>query len=176
MAKKVKKATTPKVKAPPKAPPMTVQIVKSQAHFYKHKLPRVAEYAEKALGTYFLSFEVTAGPDALYIPISIATGRKSAGFLYQIEGSAVGVPTAVIQEKGGKDITTVTSGTIVYTKIPPLKTASYILNAEIVGDIGKTYRILVNTISYKTNPNDFRYKKFHTELGTESLVFRSALK
>ncbi len=171
---KAKKVAVPKVKAPPKAPPMTVRVIRTQSHFYKSKLPSQEEYKGKGLGTYFLLFEITAGPDALYIPISIATGRKSAGFLYVVEGDGTGTPTALIQGKGGKEVSTVTSGSIVYTKIPGGKTAAFIVNAEIVGTTEHSYRIVVNTISYKTNPNEYRYKKFHTELGTDSLVFRTA--
>ncbi len=173
VTKRAGKVAVPKPKTPPKAPPMSVRIVRRQSHFYKNKLPKVAEYAGKGLGTYFLLFEIVAGPDALYIPISIATGRKSAGFLYVIEGNGTGTPTALIQGKGGKEISTVTSGSIVYTKIPAGKTATFIMNAEIVGELDRSYKIILNTISYKTNPNDYRYKKFQSDLGTEMLMFRS---
>ncbi len=173
VTKRAGKVAVLKPKAPPKAPPMSVRVVRTQMHFYKDKLPRQAEYVGKGLGTYFLLFEITAGPDALFIPISIATGRKSAGFLYVVEGGGVGIPTALIQDKGGKEISIVTSGSIVYTKIPPGKTASFVLNAEIVGELERSYKLMVNTISYKTNPNDYRYKKFQSDLGTETLTFRS---
>lgn len=166
------KAVAPKVKALPKAPPMTVRVVRTQSHFYKDKLPRQEEYTGKGLGTYFLLFEITAGSDALYIPISIATGRKSAGFLYVVEGTGVGVPTVALMEKGGKDVTTVTSGSIVYTKIPAGKTGTFVLNGEIIGETERSYRIVLSTISYKTNPNDFRYKKFQTTIATDNLEFR----
>lgn len=176
MAKTAKKAVAPKVKAPPKAPPMTVHALRTQSHFYKDKLPRQEEYAGKGLGSYFLLFEITAGIDALYIPISIATGRKSAGFLYVVEGTGVGTPTVALTGKGGSDVTTVSSGSIVYTKIPSGKTASFVLNGEIIGELERSYRILVSTISYKTNPNDFRYKKFQVNVSTDTLEFRSVRK
>ncbi len=176
MAKKAGKAVAPKVTAPPKAPPMTVRVVRTQSHFYKDKLPRQEEYAGKGLGTYFLLFEITAGGEALYIPISIATGRKSAGFLYVVEGTGIGTPTVALLGKGGKDVTTVSSGSIVYTKIPPGRLASFVLNGEIMGELERSYRILVSTVSYKTNPNDFRYKKFQANLCTDTLEFRSARK
>jgi len=176
MAKTVKKVTTAKPKAPPKAPPMSVRVVRTQSHFYSKKLPRQSEYEGKGLGTYFLLFEITAGPDALFIPISIATGRKSAGFLYVVEGTGIGEPTVAIMGKGGKEVTTVSSGSIVYTKIPEGKTATFVVQAEIIGQIERSYRVLVSTISYKTNPNDFRYKKFQADVSTDMLLFRSSRK
>ena len=151
---------------------MTVRVVRTQSHFYKDKLPRQEEYAGKGLGVYFMLFEITAGPDALYIPISIATGRKSAGFLYVVEGTGVGTPTVALLGKGGKDVTTVSSGTIVYTKIPQGKTATFVVNAEVIGQVERSYRVLVSTISYKTNPNDLRYKKFQVDIGTDTLLFK----
>lgn len=173
MAKKAIKTPATKPKAPPKAPPMTVRVVRRQSHFYKNKLPRQDAYADKGLGTHFLLFEITAGPDAIYIPNSIATGRKSAGFLYVVEGDDAGEPTVAIISKRGEGVTTVTSGSVVYTKIDPGKTGVFIVNAEVIGSLGSSYSVIVSTISYKNNPNDYRYKKFSTELKTDILEFRS---
>jgi hypothetical protein len=174
MAKTIKKkVAAPKAKALPSVPPMVARVVRTQSHFYKNKLPKLSEYEGKGLGVFFLLFEITAGPQALHIPISIASGRKSAGFLYLVEGGSEGVSTAVIQAKGGKGVTTVTSGSVVYTKIPSGMTASFIVNAEIIGLLRENYKIVVSTISYKTSPNDFRYKKFQTALSTSDLPFGS---
>lgn len=158
-------------KAPLKSPPLSIRIIRSQSHYYETKLPRQEEYRGKGLGVYFLLFEVIAGLDAIYIPLSIATGRKSAGFLYVTEGDGKGVPSVALVSEGGEGVTTVSSGSIVYVKIPQGRSARFRMNGEIIGTEGVGYRILLTVLSYKTNPNDFRYKKFLIDLGTELLSF-----
>lgn len=169
MPRSAKKLTSSKTL--PQVPPLSLRVVRTQAHFYETKLPRQSEYKGKGLGVYFLLFEVTSGIEALYIPISIATGRKSAGFLYVTEGDGKGATTVALTSEGGREVTTITSGSVVYTRIPAGKTAMFRINGEVIGTKEEVYRILITTVSYKVNPNDFRYKKFYTELSTEKLFF-----
>lgn len=174
MAKAVKKVVAPKAKPAPKLPPMSVSLVRTQAHFYDDKLPKKREFKELGLGRYFILFAVTAGHEVLHIPISIGTGKKFGGFLYHIEGS--GVPkttTADLEVKKGEGITTVVSGSVVYAKIPSGKTATVRINAEVVGDVGRAYAVTVSQISYKTTPHDYRYKKFATRIASDMLEFRT---
>jgi hypothetical protein len=149
--------------------PITIVRKKSQEYFYTIKNKKESD--DFGLGKFLLRFELTARAETLYIPISIASGRKSAGFIYHIEGTAEGASTATITCKGN-DIVTVTSGSISYSKIPAGKTALFTIMAEVTGVEGKFYKIVLSRINYKINPNDLRYKRFLTEIASTELRFR----
>lgn len=146
-----------------------VRVTKTDAHFYS--VPNQKKSDDLGLGKYLLLVEVKAGIETLYIPTTIASGRKSAGFIYQIEGTTSSSSTATISVKGD-GIVTVTSGTISYCKIPVGKVATLKIQAEVTGAEGKTYKVVVSRINYKLNPNDLRYKRFLTEISTKTLMFR----
>ncbi len=146
-----------------------IAIEKSEAHFSRaYDKNRTDDFG---IGKYALTLSVTALKEAVYIPVSIASGRKSTGLIYHIEGTAGGVATVTISSKG-EGIATVTSGSISYCKIPVGKTASFKILAQVTGALGKEYKIVVSRINYKLNPNDLRYRRFLTEIPTEALKFR----
>lgn len=123
------------------------------------------------IGKYFLLLNVTALKETLYIPVSIASGRKSTGLIYHIEGTGGGTASTSISVQG-VGVVTVTSGTISYCKIPAGKTATFKIQAEITGALGKEYSFVITRINYKLNPNDMRYKRFLTEITSQTLKFR----
>lgn len=149
--------------------PLILNIKKSQAFLGKTKAKKRSEV--EVFGKYFLRFDLTAGEEILYIPVSIATGRKSTGFIYLVEGTAESNPTASITWRG-KETAIVTSGSISYCKIPTGKTATFEIRAHVHGTRGKKYKFVLSRINYKLNPNDLRYKRFLTEVSTDSLKFR----
>ncbi len=149
--------------------PFTIKVQKTDAHFYRLKKQKDTD--DLGLGKFLLLIDITASKETLYIPISIASGRKSAGFIYQIEGTTKGSAIATIETRG-KDSVTVTSGTISYSKILAGKTETFKIFTEVTGAEGKTYQVVVSRINYKLNPNDLRYKRFLTEIRTKTLKFK----
>lgn len=148
---------------------LSVSIQKTDAHFYRLKKQKDTD--DLGLGKFLLWVDLTAIKETLYVPVSIVSGRKSAGFIYQIEGTTQGSAVATIESKG-KEIVTVTSGSISYCKIPAGKIATFKILTEVTGAEGKIYQVVISRINYKLNPNDLRYKRFLTELRTHPLKFK----
>jgi hypothetical protein len=146
-----------------------MKIAKSQARF-----TRIRKENEKdvGIGAFLLVVEVTAPQDAIYVPLSIASGKKPAGFVYQIEGTGVGSIATASVEARGEGITLVTLGSIRYCRIPQGKKGIFRLQIEIRGGIGKTYMILINRMHFKLSPDDARYKKSQKPLRTRPLQFK----
>jgi hypothetical protein len=119
-------------------------------------------------GNYVLFLDVTADKETVFLPVSIASGRKSTGFIYYIEGAKIVGSSADITVSG-EGITMVASGTIPYCKIPVGKTARFKIFAEVDVQSTRQYRFVISRINYKLNPNDARYKRFITEIGTNSV-------
>lgn len=147
--------------------PFTINVQKTDAHFYRLKKQKDSD--DLGLGKFLLLVDITPHKETLYIPVSIASGRKSAGFIYQVEGTASSTATATISTKGA---VTVTSGTISYCKILPGKTATFKIFTEVTGAEGKKYTVVISRINYKLNPNDLRYRRFLTEIHTKVLKLK----
>ena len=155
-----------KTKSPP--PQVAIKLVKSQARF-----KRVKKKGERdsGIGEFFLEIDVTAGTNAIYIPLSIASGKKATGFIYQIEGPAEGnISTAEVTSRGD-GITKITLGTILYTKIPAGKTASFRVLIEITGAINKKFKVVITRINYKLSPSDARYVRYEEPLSSKEIRF-----
>lgn len=149
----------------PKPPiPLTVHVVKRNAHM--RRVPGV-HGAEAVKGTFLFVLEITAPVQAVYIPLSAASGKKPAGFVYQIEGTAEGAISTTDVSSKGEGVTQVTSGTLLYGKIPAGKTATVRVVIEMRGRVGKEYSIIIDHINYKGDPNDARYQKYETPLVSE---------
>ncbi len=118
-------------------------------------------------GSYVLFLDVTADKETIFLPVSIASGRKSTGFIYYTEGAKVVGSNAEITVSGD-GITMVASGTIPYCKIPVGKTAHFKIFADVDVESTRQYKFVISRINYKLNPNDARYKRFITEIGTDS--------
>lgn len=144
---------------------ININVTQAEARINKMPRPR-GSYA--ILGKYSIFIDVTAIKDTIYLPVSIGSGRKSTGFIYQMEGVAAINSKATISYKG-EGTTIVTSGSISYCKVPAGKTASFKIFAEIESAKPSGYRFVISRINYKFNPNDMRYKRFITEIGTKFL-------
>lgn len=123
------------------------------------------------IARYFVRLDVVATKYTLYIPVSIASGRVSTGFVYQIEGTGEAIASATIASQG-KDTTRVTFGSIEYCKIPPGKIASFKIITKVKGKRPKKYKFVLSRINYKLNPNDSRYKRVLTEISTDFIQLR----
>lgn len=145
-----------------------VKVKKNQARF-----ERVKQKGEddKAVGKFYIEIDITAKEENIFIPISIASGKKTAGFMYQIEGTAPGsIATADIRVRGD-NVTQVTLGTLLYAKIPTGKTASFEIRATTRGVFGKTYKIVFTRLNYKLHLTDARYQQYLKEIYSESVKF-----
>jgi len=147
---------------------MKVKVKKSQASFKRISDPNGPDHA---LGYFNLQVDITAKEKDIYIPLSIASGKKPTGFVYQIEGSAIGKIVTTSIESSGPNVTQITSGTIIYTKIPAHTTATFKIKIDIKGKVGKTYKIVINNINYKLIPKDTRYQKMESHISTRQLRF-----
>ncbi len=123
-------------------------------------------------GQFTLYLDVIALQETLYIPTSLASGKKPTGFVYQIEGTAPGqIHTTEVSCKGN-GVSQVTLGTLLYTKIPQGKTATFRIYVDMKGILNKTYRIIINRINYKFDPSDARYKRFDVEIASKPVEFK----
>lgn len=145
-----------------------IKVLKIQERFERIKNPKGSD---QGIGRFFLSLDITAKKQAVYIPVSIASGKKATGFIYQIEGTAIGSISRAEATARGERITQVTLGTILYCKIPAGKKSTFRIQIEIKGKVGKSYRIVINRINYKLDPSDARYKRFDKEINTNFLRF-----
>lgn len=145
-----------------------VRVQKTQARF---KRIRNSQGPGGGVGEFFLLLDITAVQEAVYIPMSIASGKKPTGFVYQIEGTKEGTISTTDISCSGVGVTQVTLGTLLYCKIPAGATATFRVLIEMRGKVGKEYRIVINRIHYKHSPSDARYQKFLEEISTTTLKF-----
>jgi hypothetical protein len=145
-----------------------VKVQKTQARFKKLKDPKQPRLG---IGEFFLLIDITALQKDIYIPFSIASGKKPTGFIYQIEGTGQGDIATTHISWTGVGVTQITLGTIVYCKIPAGKIATFRILIEMRGKTPEEYRIVINQINFKHTPTDARYKKLSQDIGTKSLKF-----
>ncbi len=145
-----------------------VRAKKNQARFERI---RQKGMGDTGVGKFYIQIDITAKQENVFVPISIATGKKTAGFMYQIEGTAPGsIATADIKTRG-EGVSQVTVGTLLYAKIPTGKTASFEVRATVRGKIGKVYKMVFTRLNYKLQLTEVRYHQYLKEIPTESAIF-----
>jgi hypothetical protein len=147
---------------------VTVKRGKNQARFERKK---TKDEPDVGVGHYFMALDMTAKKQVVFVPLSIASGKKPAGFSYQIEGTGESAIARADVFVRGDEVTQVTIGTIVYAKIPVGSTATFRLQATMRGKIGKTYRLIIYRINYKLAVTDARYRQYQKEIHSDSLKF-----
>lgn len=147
---------------------ITVKLHKNQARF--ERIKKSGE-PDRSLGHYFMQLDITAKTETVYIPLSIATGKKPAGFMYQVEGTAESSVVSTDITCRGEGVNQVTLGTIVYVKIPALKTASFRILMDIRGSQSKVYEFFIYRINYKRNVTDARYGQYLKVIHSDRLKF-----
>ncbi len=145
-----------------------VKIKKNQARFEKVKKKGVAD---KAFGKFYIEIDITAKQQEVFIPASVASGKKAAGFMYQIEGTAAGSIVTTEIKVTGEGVSQVTIGTLLYVKVPVGKTASFKIQATISGSFGKRYKLVFSRLNYKLQLTDARYQQYLKELHSNSVSF-----
>ena len=147
---------------------ITVKVKKNQARFQRIK--KKGE-EDKAVGKFYIEIDITAKQKEVFFPISIASGKKAMGFMYQIEGTAPGSIVTTDIKVRGDGISQVTLGTLLYAKIPTGKTASFHIQAVIQGKFGKQYKIVFARLNYKLHLTDMRYQQYLKEVHSDSVLF-----
>lgn len=152
----------------PAEAPLNVRVKDTNAHFRRLHEPGMLE---SGLGKFFLLLEITAADKDIYVPLSLASGKKPTGFVYEIEGTKEGVISTTDISCEGDGISQVTLGTILYCKIPAMATAGFRLFIETRGALGGEYHVVVSQINYKHDPRDARYVKAMEVLESASVKF-----
>lgn len=145
-----------------------VKVKKNQARFQRVKQKGVED---KAVGKFYLEIDMTAKQAEVFVPVSVASGKKTAGFMYQIEGTAPGSIVTTDVKVRGEGVSQVTVGTLLYAKIPTGKIASFQIQAEIRGSFGKRYKIVFTRLNYKLALKDARYQQYLKEISSDSVSF-----
>lgn len=145
-----------------------VKVVKKQGRFKRIKHKGVDD---KAVGEYYLELMVTAKAQEVFIPLSIASGKKVAGFMYQIEGTAEGSLATTELKVRGEGVSQVTIGTLRYAKVPAGGTASFQIQASVRGKFGKVYQVVFTRLNYKLRLDDARYQQYLKEIRSEKVKF-----
>ena len=145
-----------------------VKVKKSQARFQRIKHE---EEADKGVGNFYLELHITAKQTEVFVPISIASGKKTAGLMYQIEGTGQSSISKTEIKVRGEGVSQVTVGTLVYAKIPAGKTALFEIQATIRGKISKVYKIVITRLNYKLKLSELRYEQYLKEIHSDSVKF-----
>jgi hypothetical protein len=151
-----------------KDPYIGVKVGKSQARFERVKQKGVED---KAVGKFYIEIDITAKDSDVYVPLSVASGKKVAGFMYQIEGTAEGTIVTTDIKVRGEGLSQITVGTLLYAKVPAIKTGSFQIQAEIRGGFGKTYKIVFTRLNYKLQLADTRYQQYLKAIPSKSVKF-----
>lgn len=145
-----------------------VRLEKNQARFKRVKRK---DEEDTAIGMYFIEIHITAKQDTVFIPLSIASGKKTAGFMYQIEGTAPGSIASADVKLRGDGVSQVTLGTLFFAKIPTGKTGVFQIHATTRGNFGKEYKLVFTRLNYKLRLTDQRYLQYLKEIHSESVRF-----
>lgn len=149
---------------------INVKIIKKQGRFKKI---RQKGKPDKNMGHFLIELDITAKTKDILIPISIASGKRTAGFMYYIEGTAEGsIVTAKVTVRGDA-VTQIKLGTLTFAKIPAYSTASFRILIEINGKVGKTYKIVISRLNYKFALTEARYQQYLKPIISSSVKFTS---
>jgi hypothetical protein len=147
---------------------ITVKTKKKQA---RYDVVRKLGEEEKGTGKFFMLIDITAKKQAVYVPLSIASGKKVTGFMYQIEGTGEGLITTAEVACQGEKVSQVTIGTLLFCKIPAAATATFKIQISTRGKKGKTYQVTINRINYKLDLSDTRYQQYLKPIVSDSVKF-----
>ena len=147
---------------------ITVMVVKNQGRVQKFA---DAEVGERLVGKFFIEIAITAKQQEIFVPLSVASGKKTAGFMYFIEGTASGQIDRTAIKVRGDGVSQITLGTLLFAKIPPDTTATFEIQATIRGAQGKRYKLVFGRLNYKLHLADARYLQYLKEVHTEMVRF-----
>lgn len=126
--------------------------------------------ADKFFGKFLIGLAITAKQTHVFIPLSVASGKKTAGFMYHIEGTAEGSIVSAEVRVRGKGVSQVKVGTLLYAKVLAGTMVSCELRITIKGSEKKTYSITITRINYKTQLSDTRYHQYLKEISSRNVT------
>jgi hypothetical protein len=147
---------------------ISVKVLKNQARYERsHALgaPR------NGVGKFFMLIAVTAKKHEVLIPLSMASGKKTAGLMYHIEGTGEGAVAGTDVRVSGDGVCQITIGTLQFCKIPAGSTAEFRVQVNTRGQAGKTYRIIISRLSYKLSLTETRYQQYLRPLPSTAVKF-----
>lgn len=145
-----------------------VKVKKNQGRFRRATQKGVED---KAVGEYYLEIMITAKQSDVFIPLSIASGKKVAGFMYHVEGTAEGSLATTELTVRGDVVSQVTIGTLRYARILGGTSAEFQIKASVRGRSGKAYQIVFTRLNYKTNLQETRYRQYLKEFRSSTVKF-----
>ncbi len=147
-------------------PNIEVKVKKNQGRVEK---VRKRGEEDKVFGRFYMEVAITAEQSDVFVPISIASGKKTAGFMYQIEGmseSLIGNANVKVRDTG---VTQVKLGTLLFAKISAGKTATFQIRAKIQGKENKKYKIVITRLNYKLNLTQARYNQYLKSIDSKTV-------
>ncbi len=145
---------------------VTIKQKKQKTSFVRVK---VETGPDRATGTFVIEIAITAKSVPVFVPLTIASGKTTSGFMYHIDGtseSAIGRAGVSVSGEGVKRITI---GSLDYAELPPTVTGLFQLEVVIKGRVGQTYQVVINRINYKLALTDTRYQQYLKPLPSKHL-------
>lgn len=144
---------------------ISVATKKSQSR--TERIPE-KEGRDRATSHFYIELAITAKKDPVYIPLSMASGKKVAGFMYIIEGTSKGTIAQAEVRVPSNDVAHLTIGTLQYVKIPKGVTALCEMRVSVRGFYRESYKIIINRVNYKLSPTDVRYEHYLKEIHSKA--------
>jgi hypothetical protein len=132
---------------------------------------RIEDGPDRALGEFRIGVEVMAKDAPVHIPLSITSGKTTAGFMYQIEGTGEGSVASAGVEIVTKNLTQISVGTLRYVLVPKGTKATLTLAISVRGKVGRYYEIVLYRVNYKLKTADTRYLQYMKPLRSKKFKF-----
>jgi len=147
--------------------------IKAQKRSARFEHTQVEFGRDKATGRFSTTLAITAQAEPVFIPLSIASGKSIAGFMYQVEGTKEAtVARASVTVLSDEAITQIGVGSLQFVQIPAGKTAHILTDVTIRGRVGQEYTITFTRINYKLALSDSRYQHYLKPLSSATLRFK----
>jgi hypothetical protein len=113
------------------------------------------------VGNYNLYFNVTAGSQTIFVPLTIGTTATSGvAYIIASPNQSQTQPTVTISVQCSGSNTSTVYADVGYCKIPAGQTAQFSVSASIPAPTGSSYGINVSEIGYKTDPLSASYSSY----------------
>jgi hypothetical protein len=150
-------------------PNIEVKIHKNQA---RTEAVRPVGQHQKTFGHFFIELSITAEQAPVFVPISIASGKKTAGFMYHIEGSAESSLAGASIGVRGTRVTQVKLGTLLFARIPAGVSARFRLRAKIRGKEDEQYQLVISRLNYKLDLAQTRYHRYLKPINSKTVKLK----
>jgi hypothetical protein len=138
---------------------------------FRFSRTKVEDCPDKAVGEFRIILELTTKRAPVSIPLSIASGKTVAGFMYQIEGTGESSIVSASVAIRTRALTETSIGTLRYVTLPAGKKSELELTITVRGKVGRQYQIVLNRINYKLTPANPRYQQYLKPVVTKAMKF-----